>query len=56
MRFKGLELLPWNPELRQWQARLALLRRLDLAYKVESEWPDLSDAALLASLEDWQQP
>ncbi|HSX70012.1 MAG TPA: ATP-dependent helicase HrpB, partial [Pseudomonas sp.] len=45
---KGLELLPWTPELRQWQARVALLRGLDLAQKGESEWPDLSDAALLA--------
>ncbi|MCY1274459.1 ATP-dependent helicase HrpB [compost metagenome] len=56
VRRKGLELLPWTPELRQWQARVALLRRLDFADKGESEWPDLSDAALLASLEDWLQP
>ncbi|MDX1369854.1 ATP-dependent helicase HrpB [Pseudomonas sp.] len=56
VRRKGLELLPWNPELRQWQARVALLRELDLAAKGVSEWPDVSDAALLASLEDWLQP
>ncbi|MDG1580658.1 ATP-dependent helicase HrpB [Pseudomonas sp. GOM6] len=56
VRRKGLELLPWTPELRQWQARVALLRRLDLQQKGDSEWPDLSDAALLASLEDWLQP
>ncbi|HBO2588945.1 TPA: ATP-dependent helicase HrpB [Pseudomonas aeruginosa] len=53
VRRKGLELLPWTPELRQWQARVNLLRRLDLEGKGESEWPDVSDAALLASLEDW---
>ncbi|MFK8397810.1 ATP-dependent helicase HrpB [Pseudomonas sp. BGr12] len=56
VRRKGLELLPWTPELRQWQARIALLLRLDLEGKGESEWPDVSDAALLASLEDWLLP
>ena len=56
VRRKGLELLPWTPELRQWQARVALLRALDLAAKGVSEWPDVSDAALLASLQDWLQP
>ncbi|ROM91689.1 ATP-dependent helicase HrpB [Pseudomonas brassicacearum] len=56
VRRKGLELLPWTPELRQWQARVALLRQLDLSKQGESEWPDVSDAALLASLEHWLMP
>ena len=56
VRRKGLALLPWTPELRQWQARVALLRELDLAGAGTSEWPDLSDDALLASLADWLQP
>jgi ATP-dependent helicase HrpB len=56
VRRKGLALLPWTPELRQWQARVALLRGLDLASKGQSEWPDVDDAALLASLEHWLQP
>ena len=56
VRRKGLELLPWTPELRQWQARVALLRSLDLEQKGTSEWPDLSDAALLATLEGWLLP
>ncbi|KJK15985.1 ATP-dependent helicase HrpB [Pseudomonas sp. 2(2015)] len=56
VRRKGLELLSWTPELRQWQARVALLRQLDLASRGESEWPDLSDAALLANLSEWLQP
>jgi ATP-dependent helicase HrpB len=56
VRRKGLELLPWTPELRQWQARLALLRALDLEQGGESPWPDVSDAALLASLADWLGP
>ncbi len=56
VRRKGLELLPWTPDLRQWQARVALLRELDLQQQGQSEWPDLSDAALLASLEQWLTP
>ncbi|MEX6503380.1 ATP-dependent helicase HrpB [Pseudomonas zhanjiangensis] len=56
VRRKGLALLPWTPQLRQWQARVALLRQLDLAERGESDWPDLSDAALLASLEHWLLP
>ncbi len=56
VRRKGLELLPWPPELRQWQARVALLRQLELKAQDHSEWPDVSDAALLAGLEDWLGP
>lgn len=56
VRRKGLNLLSWTPELRQWQARVALLRQLDMAGTGQSEWPDLSDEALLARLEDWLQP
>jgi ATP-dependent helicase HrpB len=56
VRRKGLALLPWTPELRQWQARVTLLRELELAVKDVSEWPDVSDAALLATLENWLQP
>lgn len=56
VRRKGLNLLTWTPELRQWQARVALLRQLDLDKEGQSEWPDLGDDALLATLEDWLQP
>ena len=56
VRRKGLELLAWTPELRQWQARLALLRRLDLTASAHSDWPDVSNAALLARLDDWLLP
>ncbi|WP_057424479.1 ATP-dependent helicase HrpB, partial [Pseudomonas amygdali] len=56
VRRKGLELLPWTPELRQWQARVALLRNLDIDKSAASEWPDLSDAQLLATLENWLMP
>ncbi|MEH6493285.1 ATP-dependent helicase HrpB [Halopseudomonas sp.] len=56
VRRQGLALLPWTPALRQWQARITLLRDLDLADSGKSEWPDLSDQALLDSLEDWLAP
>lgn len=56
VRRKGLELLPWTPELRQWQARVALLRSLDLEQKDSSEWPDVSNAGLLDQLETWLLP
>ncbi|OLU14098.1 ATP-dependent helicase HrpB [Pseudomonas sp. PA1(2017)] len=55
VRRKGLALLPWTPELRQWQARVMLLRELELQ-QGSSEWPDVSDAALLDTLETWLAP
>ena len=55
VRRKGLALLPFTPELRQWQARVQLLRDLDLA-SGQTEWPDVSDEGLLASLEIWLTP
>lgn len=56
VRRKGLNLLPWTEPLRQWQARVALLRRLDLTEYGQSDWPDVSDAALLDSLDHWLLP
>ena len=57
VRRKGIELLPWNPELRQWQARVDLLRQLDLQNgQTETKWPDLSDNNLLDTLEEWLTP
>ena len=51
VRQKGLGVLPWTPALRNLQARVAFLRRV-----LGPEWPDLSDAALLAGLDDWLTP
>lgn len=51
LRSRGLELLPWTPELRQFQARVALLRKLE-----PEEWPDLGDEALLDTLDQWAAP
>jgi ATP-dependent helicase HrpB len=57
VRRKGLELLPWTPELRQWQARVELLRQQEVQNSQAcSKWPDLSDANLLATLEEWLSP
>ena len=49
VRKRGLELLPWDKALRQWQARVTLLRELE----PDQGWPDVSDPALLANLADW---
>ena len=46
--------LPWTPELRQWQARVMLMRHH--AVPAPDPWPDLSDAALTATLEEWAPP
>lgn len=56
VRQQGLALLPWTPTLRQWRARIALLRDVELQAATDSRWPDISDPALLASLEDWLAP
>jgi ATP-dependent helicase HrpB len=44
--------LPWTPAARQVQARIALLRRLE----PDSDWPDLSDWTLAATLPAWLGP
>ncbi len=54
LRQLGLQVLPWTPELRQWQARVMLMRQF--AVPTPAPWPDLSDAALAASLEEWAPP
>jgi ATP-dependent helicase HrpB len=51
VRRKGLDILPWSHNLRQWRARVMLLRRAG-----GDRWPDLSDQALLDSLEEWLLP
>ena len=53
LRDLGLEALPWERESRELQARVALVRGLGGSY---AQWPDLADAALAASLEDWLAP
>ncbi len=53
VRDLGIGVLPWERELRELQARVALVRGLGGPY---TEWPDLEDAALAESLEDWLAP
>jgi ATP-dependent helicase HrpB len=54
LRQLGIAALPWTPELRQWQARVMLMRQYALASP--EPWPDLSDTALAATLEEWAPP
>jgi ATP-dependent helicase HrpB len=51
LRQIGLDALPWTAELRQWQARVALMRRF--AVPAPDPWPDLGDGALLETLDQW---
>jgi ATP-dependent helicase HrpB len=54
LRRLGISALPWSPALRQWQARVLLMR--EYAVHAPEPWPDVSDAALAATLEDWAPP
>ena len=51
IRQKGVDQLPWTPGTRQLQARISFLNRV-----LGAPWPDVSDAALAAHLEDWFAP
>jgi ATP-dependent helicase HrpB len=46
----GLDALPWREGAREWQQRAAFARTID------AHIPDVSDAALLASLDEWLLP
>jgi ATP-dependent helicase HrpB len=48
---RGLDLLPWTAAIRQWQARVMLLHKLQ-----PQQWPDLSDQHLLATTDEWLAP
>ncbi|WP_240125659.1 ATP-dependent helicase HrpB [Thermomonas alba] len=52
VRDLGLDVLPWSEALAQWRIRAQCLR----AWLPELGLPDVSDAALLATLEDWLMP
>ena len=53
IRGKGLAALPWSKEIEVWRGRVAFLRHVQ---GPDAGWPDLSDTALLATLEDWLAP
>ncbi|MGE0080637.1 MAG: ATP-dependent helicase HrpB [Thiohalomonadaceae bacterium] len=52
VRSRGLTVLPWTDAARELVARVESLRH----WLPEDGWPDFSDAALLATLEDWLAP
>jgi ATP-dependent helicase HrpB len=51
IRRAGPGALPWNESVRACQNRIAFMHRLS-----PQEWPDVSDAALLATLDAWLLP
>ncbi|MBB4284391.1 ATP-dependent helicase HrpB [Roseospira goensis] len=53
VRQMGLAALPWTPAAARWCARVRFLAHVD---GPQAGWPDLSDAALLATLEHWLAP
>ena len=52
IRRLGIAALPWTDEARAWQARVLSLRH----WFPEQDWPDVSDAALAATVGDWLAP
>ena len=50
VRRDGLDALPWGPGTRAFRARVSFLRVRD------PTWPDLSDAALSETIDDWLTP
>jgi ATP-dependent helicase HrpB len=54
VRATRLAVLTWSPAAEQLRARVSFLRREGGADP--SPWPDLSDKALLATLDTWLQP
>jgi ATP-dependent helicase HrpB len=51
---QDLRPLPWSDTIRQLQARVALMRGVET--EPGSDWPDLSDATLKATIHDWLAP
>jgi ATP-dependent RNA helicase HrpB len=49
---RDLGKLPWTDAVRQLQARVALMRGIE----PDTGWPDISDAALKATIHDWLTP
>jgi ATP-dependent helicase HrpB len=52
IRALGIDALPWTDEARVLQARVLSMRQ----WFPEEKWPDVSDAALAATLADWLAP
>jgi ATP-dependent helicase HrpB len=56
VRATKLAILRWSDAARSLQARIAFARRVVAAAPAPEEWRDLSDAALVGSLDDWLVP
>ena len=54
LRQLGVGTLPWTRDLRQWRARVTLMRQFEVPSS--EAWPDLSDTTLEATLEQWAPP
>lgn len=52
VRELGITALPWTKEATRLRERLAFAHR----YDAQGDWPDVSDAALAAELEEWLAP
>jgi ATP-dependent helicase HrpB len=50
LRTRGLARLPWSDAARRFRERLAFVHHHD------ASWPDVSDAALIDTLDDWLAP
>ena len=53
LRHQGINGLPWNKELRNWQARVSFLR---VIAGPAGGWPDVSDQQLFDTFEEWLGP
>lgn len=51
VRQLGVGALPWSDDLARWRERIAFLRQ-----HAGEDWPDLSNTALLTSLDGWLAP
>ncbi len=53
IRREGPGILPWSRTTKNWRERVMFLRRV---YGEKGTWPDVSDDALMATLETWLAP
>ncbi|OUS25237.1 ATP-dependent helicase HrpB [Gammaproteobacteria bacterium 45_16_T64] len=51
---QGLGVLPWTPQIRQWQARVILAA--EQSRNNQKAWPDLSNQHLEKTINQWLQP
>jgi len=52
LREEGLKLLGWSEAQQEWQARVQNVR----SWRPEENWPDVSDAKLLQTADEWLAP